>query len=117
MGVLMRSWWCWLNREPTRPNKRKRKEAVMKEAVLRRRWQIVAKTDIERGASKIGKGDAVVRSFLAVIDRLGSRRWIRLIAPGRKKARASYASERQQKKLRDCDGLLRDAGSIGSAAS
>lgn len=66
MGALMRSWWCWLNEEPARSNKRKRKEAVMKEVVLRR-WQIVAKTDIERGASKIGKGDAEVRSFLTVM--------------------------------------------------
>jgi len=63
----MRSWWCGLNRELTRSNKWKRKEAVMKEAVLRRRWQIVAKTDIERGASKIGKDDAEVRSFLTVM--------------------------------------------------
>lgn len=55
-----------MNTEPARSNKWKRKEAVMKEAVLRRRWQIVAKTD-ERGASKIGKGDAEVRSFLTVI--------------------------------------------------
>lgn len=55
-----------MNEEPARSNKRKRKEAVMKEVVLRR-WQIVAKTDIERGASKIGKGDAEVRSFLTVM--------------------------------------------------